>query len=256
MENAIVTNPFFWIMLGGMLISTIARVYMNSSFKNLLDEMMRKNWKAPRLVQDVLDFYQVKDVKLERREGSFNDRYLPMNKTLYISSLAWDSSMIAALAGALHEAGHAIQSAKGLDWLFSIRRVLHGILRLCTRLALIAFIVSIFISNYIVMYWSFVPFAAAFVWDVLFFPLELAANNYVKKADGILSNFTKKEKPILKRLLFANSLTYLATSFQAIVDIKVPIVWMFGKMDQKDIERGFRKQPKKKKRKKKTPASS
>ena len=88
MKDAIVYNPFFWIMLGGMLISTIARIYMNSSFKNLLDEMMRKNWKAPRLVQDMLDFYQVKDVKLERREGSFNDRYLPVNKTLYISGLS------------------------------------------------------------------------------------------------------------------------------------------------------------------------
>ena len=254
MKEAILYNPFFWITIGGMIISTFARIYMNSSFKNLLDEIMRKNWKAPRLVQNMLDFYQVQDVKLEQREGSFNDRYVSMNKTLYISSLAWDSSMIAALAGALHETGHAVQSSKGLDWLFSFRRIVHGILRLCTRLALIAFIVSIFISNYIVMYWSFAPFAAAFVFDLIFYPLELSANGYVKKADGVVSNFTKKEKAVLKRLLFANSLTYLATSFQAIVDIKIPIIWIFGKMDQKDIERGFRKQPKKKKRKKKTTA--
>ena len=54
----------------------------------------------------------INDVEVVRAQGMLSDHYNPVTKKLALSEPVYDSTSVAALGVATHEAGHAIQHAR------------------------------------------------------------------------------------------------------------------------------------------------
>jgi serine/threonine protein kinase len=61
--------------------------------------------------EEMLRYAGINDVQIIRASGLLTDHYNPTNKTLALSEQVYDSTSLAAVGVATHEAGHAIQHA-------------------------------------------------------------------------------------------------------------------------------------------------
>lgn len=62
---------------------------------------------------NVLRHYGLMDVRIERIAGNLTDHYDPRANVIRLSDGVYGSASVAAIGVACHEAGHAVQHAKG-----------------------------------------------------------------------------------------------------------------------------------------------
>jgi Zn-dependent membrane protease YugP len=81
----------------------------------------------------------IRDVKVISVRGSLTDHYNPKNKTVNLSESVYSQRNAAAAAVAAHECGHAVQHAKGYEWL-TLRSQLVPVVGVASNLSIIVII--------------------------------------------------------------------------------------------------------------------
>lgn len=103
-------DPLYWLLIGPTIILSIwAQWKVKSTFAKYSNVPSRSGIRGRDAAAAILRAAQVEGVTIERHEGHLTDHYHPLKKTLVLSQPVYDSSSIAALGVAAHEAGHAIQ---------------------------------------------------------------------------------------------------------------------------------------------------
>ncbi|MBT7683938.1 MAG: zinc metallopeptidase, partial [Cryomorphaceae bacterium] len=69
------------------------------------------------VAEKMLNDHGIYDVKIISVKGQLSDHYNPQKKTVNLSESVYSKSNTAAVAVAAHECGHAVQHAKGYEWL-------------------------------------------------------------------------------------------------------------------------------------------
>ena len=114
-------DPMYFIMvvIPGMLLSGAASWLVKSRFNKYSKVPSTRGYTGQMAAQKLLDQAGITDVKVVRVQGFLSDHYNPTNKTLALSPPVFDSTSVAAIGVATHEAGHAIQHNVGyypLKW--------------------------------------------------------------------------------------------------------------------------------------------
>lgn len=99
------------VVLPGMVISGIASWMVKSAFNKYSKVPSRRGITGAQAAQMLLDRAGITDVKVIPTRGYLSDHYSPTNKHLALSEPVYNSTSIAAIGVATHEAGHAIQHA-------------------------------------------------------------------------------------------------------------------------------------------------
>ena len=86
---------------------------MQSAFHKIQSSAGFKRTDGAEVARRLLSRYHVHDVAVEPTQGMLSDHYDPQKKVLRLSPQVYDSTSIAALGIAAHEAGHAMQHAQG-----------------------------------------------------------------------------------------------------------------------------------------------
>jgi len=105
-------------MLGYLAIIavfTLIGMFLSGKLKRTFNKYgqvaMTNGYSGKQVAQAMLDYYNVKDVKIVPHRGTLTDHYNPKNKTIALSEPVYNSISISAAAVAAHECGHAIQHA-------------------------------------------------------------------------------------------------------------------------------------------------
>jgi Zn-dependent membrane protease YugP len=155
------------------------------------------------------------DLSIESVEGTLSDHYDPRTKTLRLSREVGQASSIAALGVAAHEAGHAVQDARGYGPM-RLRQSLVPAMAVGQRL----WIFPVFIGGILMSAGNALGtplflvgiafFAVIVVFQLVTLPVEFDASNRALsalEAQGLLS---ASEVPGAKAVLDAAALTYVA----------------------------------------------
>lgn len=124
----------YWIILGfftviGMIVSN----RLKSKF-NLYSKIGLRNGKSgAEIAQDMLRYYNIRDVKIVEGQGFLTDHYNPITKTVSLSPDVFRGRSIAAAAVAAHECGHAVQHATAYSML-TVRSALVPIVQISSTL--------------------------------------------------------------------------------------------------------------------------
>lgn len=116
------------VLLPGLVISGGASLLVKSTFNKYSQVGSRNGYTGAQAAQKLLDEAGIRDVRVVRTRGFLSDHYNPSTKELALSEPVYDSTSIAALGVATHEAGHAIQHAtayKPLSWRSAIVPLAH-----------------------------------------------------------------------------------------------------------------------------------
>ena len=99
--------------IAAMIFALWAQFKVRSTFKKYSAEPMLRGRPAYEVAEMILRTNGIYDVRIERVRGSLTDHYDPRNKVLRLSDSVFASASAAAVGVAAHEAGHAVQYAKG-----------------------------------------------------------------------------------------------------------------------------------------------
>jgi Zn-dependent membrane protease YugP len=167
----------FLISLSSIWISNI----LKRKFKAYSQLSLRNGMSGKEIAEQMLADNGIRDVTVVSVNGSLTDHYNPKKKTVNLSESVYNERNAAAAAVAAHECGHAIQHAKGYEWL-KIRSVLVPMVSLTSNSSIWIIIGGILLMQissfgYSIALVGFVLFGLGTLFSFITLPVEYDASN-------------------------------------------------------------------------------
>ena len=106
-------DPYYLLfVVPALILSVIAQIGVKSAYKSMSKRSTLNGLTGAGAAQAVLRYYGVNDVRIERVSGELTDHFDPKSNVIRLSEGVFDSTSIAAVGIAAHEAGHAAQYAE------------------------------------------------------------------------------------------------------------------------------------------------
>lgn len=170
-------------------------------------------------------------VSIEEVAGSLSDHYDPQAKVLRLSQDVYGSNSIAAIGVAAHEVGHAIQHSEQYGPL-ELRHKLVPVTNFASSASFPILLLGLFLNIADLIFVGIILFSAVVVFHLVTLPVEFNASNRAVGQlveAGVISN---DETPMVKKVLGAAALTYVAATLSAIANLLYYVMIFMGSSDE------------------------
>lgn len=197
-----------------VILSLIASAKVNSSFKKYSEVYSRRGLTAAEAARKVLQDNGVLDVNIERVHGHLTDHFDPKTNTIRLSENVYDSTSVASIGVACHEAGHAVQHAVGYLPV-KIRTAIVPITNIGSRLSIPLVLLGIILSSFgaqysIIAYIGVALFALCVIFQLVTLPTEFNASRRALRAINDGGILYEDEAVGARKVLTAAAMTYVA----------------------------------------------
>ena len=111
-------DPVYLFIFGPIFaLSFYIQNQLKSKFKKFSRINLSANLSGKEIAEKMLSDHGIYDVKVISVKGQLSDHYNPQKKTVNLSESVYFKRNAASAAVAAHECGHAVQHAKGYEWL-------------------------------------------------------------------------------------------------------------------------------------------
>ncbi len=201
------------------LLSIYASYKVNSTFKKYSEKLTGRSITAEQAARKILDSNGLQNVRIESVSGNLTDHYDPKANVIRLSDSVKNSTSVAAVGVAAHEAGHAVQHATGYMPI-KLRNTLVPVANIGSMAGPYLIILGLIMSSTSVLVdvgiWLF---AAAVLFQIVTLPVEFNASN---RAIKILENdmyLEADEVPAVKKVLGAAAMTYVAAAAVSVANL-------------------------------------
>ena len=104
---------YFIFMIPCLILSIYCSAKVNSTFNKYSKIANKRGITGAQAAQNVLTSNGVTGVRIEQVAGNLTDHFDPRTNVIRLSESVYNSSSVAAVGVAAHEAGHAVQHAQG-----------------------------------------------------------------------------------------------------------------------------------------------
>ena len=206
------------LVLPTLLLSLIAQGMVKSTFSKYSKVISSRNISGKDAAFQLLQASNINNVAIEAVQGTLTDHYDPGARKLRLSQPVHSAASIAAIGVAAHEAGHAIQHARGYGPLV-LRSTLVPTANIGSRFGPIMAIVGLFMESPLLLNLGIILFGAAVVFYLITLPVEFNASS---RALAMLSQgniLTPQELEGAKKVLTAAAMTYVASALTAVMSL-------------------------------------
>ena len=215
---------FFWgdwtllLVLPAMIFAIIAQFKVQSTFEKYDRVGTARRISGAEAARRILDRNGLYNVKIERSRGHLTDHYDPRDNVIRLSESTYDSISVAALGVAAHEAGHAVQHAKGYLPI-KIRSAIIPVTQLGSRLAMPIFLIGLLLTSFgymdnyaggVIMSVGIVLFSLTTLFQLVTLPTEFNASSRALKTLEETEILCGKEVKGAHKVLSAAAMTYVA----------------------------------------------
>jgi Zn-dependent membrane protease YugP len=204
------------ILMPAIALAAYAQWKVHSTYNRYAAVGVARHLSAEDAARRMLTAQHIDGVSIERTDRRLGDHYDPRKKVLRLS--APESSSIAAIGVAAHEAGHAMQHAKGFAPLV-LRTAIVPIANFGSQLAIPLFIVGIFTQLPVLMTAGIILFSTAVLFTLVTLPVEFDASRRAVRALEQSGMVTVEELGAVKEVLSAAALTYVAAAAMAALQL-------------------------------------
>ncbi|MBQ8540011.1 MAG: zinc metallopeptidase [Clostridia bacterium] len=212
------------LVLPMVILSMWASARVNSSFNKYSKVSTMRNFTGAEAARQILDNNGLHDVKIEAVSGNLTDHYDPKANVIRLSDSVRNSTSVAAVGVAAHEAGHAVQHAEGYAPI-KLRNSLVPVANLGSKLSIPLIILglvlmgaeSVFGST--MVYAGILLFSMAVLFQVVTLPVEFDASNRAIKVLGEGGYLYDEEVKSVKKVLSAAAMTYVAAAATSIAQL-------------------------------------
>lgn len=202
------------LVMPAVIFSLLMSAAVNSSFKKYSSVFSKNGLTAAEAAMRVLSKNGVTGVRFERVAGNLTDHYDPRTNVIRLSDGVYDSTSIAAIGVACHEAGHAVQYAKGYAPI-KIRAAIVPITNIGSKLSIPLIIIGIALSYIgdvftMIAYIGVALFGLCVVFQLVTLPTEFNASRRAIEGIRDCAILSEQELAGAKRVLSAAAMTYVA----------------------------------------------
>ena len=225
------------LVLPCLLLSIWASANVNSTFKRYSKQYSLRQLTGAEAAQRVLRANGVTGVRIERVSGNLTDHYDPRTNVIRLSDGVYSNTSTAAIGVACHEAGHAVQYAKGYAPI-KLRAAIIPITNFGSKLAmpliLLGLLFPIFGSfSTILIYLGIACFGLSLVFQLVTLPVEFNASRRAMQAISQGELLTQEEQAGARKTLTAAALTYVAATAVSLAQL-LRLVALFGNRRRDD----------------------
>ncbi len=206
------------ILIPAIVLGIYAQAKVQSAFRKYSRIPNSLGLTGAEAARRMLEREGVTDVTIRPTTGFLSDYYNPGDKSLNLSPEVYEARTIAAVGVACHEAGHALQHARGYFPL-AVRSALVPAAQLGSHLWLILFFIGLFMHSGTLMWAGIFIYAAAVVFTIVTLPVEFNASGRAVRALADSSMLLPEELQGVKKVLGAAALTYVAAALMAILQL-------------------------------------
>jgi len=209
-----------------ILVSFYAQIKVSTTFNKYSRVNTFRGKNAAEVAQMILSSNGLYDVRVERVSGNLTDHYDPRDNVLRLSDSVYSSSSAAAVGVAAHEAGHAIQHAKGYLPIV-IRSKLVPVTNFASRIswlvillgAVMMFFAAVSDIGYLVVMAGIGLFSLTALFQLVTLPCEFNASKRALECLRESGWYSDKELSASKKVLSAAAMTYVAALFVTLMQI-------------------------------------
>lgn len=211
-----------YIIIAGliMLFSWLVSAKLKSKFEFYSKLQLRNGMSGAEIAEKMLADNGITDVRVISTPGRLTDHYNPEDKTVNLSEAVYNERNAAAAAVAAHECGHAVQHARGYEWLM-MRSKLVPVVSVASNFMqwiLLAGILMIQVFPPLLLI-GIILFAVTTLFSIVTLPVEYDASN---RALAWLENkhmLTQQEQAGAKDALKWAARTYLVAALGSIATL-------------------------------------
>ena len=218
----------YLVIVGPALLFAIgAQISVKNSFNKYSRVRSSRGLTGANAAMQVLNYYGIHDVQIERVSGKLSDHYDPKTKVIRLSDEVFSSTSVAAIGVACHEAGHAAQHAQSyapLKW----RNAIIPICNIGSTLGIPIALIGVFLNFGILIDIGLALYALIAVFQFITLPVEFNASR--RAVDVISQTHILDEEEIsgTKKVLSAAAMTYVAALATSIANL-LRFIIMFGR---------------------------
>lgn len=219
-------STYFIYVLIPLIISIWASFKVNSTFKKYSSYTNSRSLTAAQAVRMILDYNGLGNVGIEHISGSLTDHYDPKANVIRLSDDVYNSTSVAAIGVAAHEAGHAAQKRDGYIPI-KVRNMLVPVANLSARVAVPLVLIGFLFEMGGLVDIAIILYSAVVLFSLVTLPVEFNASRRALKTLTEYSILTPDENGAAKKVLSAAAMTYVA-SLLAAVGSFLRILALFG----------------------------
>lgn len=208
---------YLYLVVPAIIIAIWSQIKVKTTFSKY--SAYRTDINGADAARRVLELNGVYGVKIERVSGKLTDHYDPRTNTIRLSESVCNSFSISAVGVAAHEAGHAVQYAKGY-FPIKLRSVILPVCNLGSQLSLPLLIIGLIFNFYFLVKLGVIFFCGAFIFQLITLPVEFNASRRAVNAlrdGGVL--LTDNDITYTRRVLSAAAMTYVAAALVSLAQL-------------------------------------
>lgn len=223
---------YLMLILPALIISIYAQAKVSSTFKKYSQVRASRGISGSEVAATLLRRNGMSGkVRVEATSGSLTDHYDPMARSVRLSETVYGSNSIAAVSVAAHECGHAIQHNQEYGPL-ELRHRIVPVANFASSASFPILLIGLIFLNSKLILAGIILFSAVVLFHLVTLPVELNASRraVLQLSDsGLISS---QEIPMVRKVLGAAALTYLAAALSAIVNLLYYLVIFMGAGDE------------------------
>ena len=206
------------LILPAFLISLIAQIKVSSTFSKFSKTINMSGLTGAAAAKKVLLSHGVTNVTVERVGGNLTDHFDPRTNVIRLSDSVYDSTSVAAVGVAAHEAGHAVQYAQGYTPI-KIRNTILPVVNFGSRFSFIAILLGIVFASDLLITAGIILFSFATLFQIITLPVELNASKRAMQTIRGQALLSDDEAVGAKKVLTAAAMTYVAAVIMSIAQL-------------------------------------
>ena len=221
------------LVLPCIIFSMWASSSVNNTFKRYAKKFSSRRITGAQAAQRVLSHNGVSGVRIERVSGNLTDHYDPRTNVIRLSDSVYDSTSVAAIGVAAHEAGHAVQYARHYAPIH-FRAAIIPITNIGSKLAMPLILLGV-VLNFLgsistgLIYLGIAAFALSLVFQLVTLPVEFNASRRAMRAIDDTQILTTDEQRGARKTLTAAAMTYVAATAVSLAQLLRLLVLFSGR---------------------------
>ncbi|MEM7347199.1 MAG: zinc metallopeptidase [Chloroflexota bacterium] len=229
---------FLCFMIPGLVLGFIAQTAIKRRFNKYSQVRTMRGMTGAQVAREILQANGLYDVTVEETQGFLSDHYDPRSRTLRLSPEVYRVPSVSSAGVAAHEAGHALQHAKGYLPL-RLRSALVPAVQFGSNLAPFIIMGGILLEAFLrlsalgmTIAWIGVAlYGVVALFAIVTLPVEIDASSRAKKLLYQYNIVDKQELSGVTSVLNAAAWTYIVAAIAALMQLAY---WIFVLMGRRD----------------------
>ena len=217
---------YFILIIPALLFGLWAQSQVNTNFQKYSQIGTMRGMTGAQAAEYILQQNGIYDVQIRHVSGHLSDNFNPRNRTINLSDSVYNSTSIAAIGVAAHEAGHAVQHAVNYAPI-RIREMIIPVTQIGSWLYHPIIMVGFLFSSQTLVNVGILLFSTLAIFQLVTLPVEFDASGRAIRtleSSGILYG---EEITGAKKVLKAAALTYVAALVSSLAQL-LRLILIFG----------------------------